>query len=206
MSEPPTDSPPFPVALKLAGKRCLVLGQGRDAAARAQALLATGARVVVVHPSPGSEVQALQFGSGQLSIERRAFSAADLDGAWLVVQTERDAALAARLARECDERRLFFCAVDQPEYGSFAHAAVARANALFVAIGTNGKAPALARRLRELFQELFDAAGLAAYVERLGALREATPSAERVKVLGEAVRELKLEGQLVVPDSGPRAR
>ncbi len=194
-----SDSPSFPVTLKLEGRRCLVLGQGRDAAARAQGLLAAGAPVTVVHPNPGSEVQALQFRSGQLSIERRAFSVSDLDSAWLVVQTDRDPELAQRVARECDERRLFFCAVDQPEYGSFAHTALARAGALFAAIGTNGKAPALARRLRELLQELFDKANLGAFVERLAELREHTPSPERAKVLGDAVKGLRIEGELVLP-------
>jgi precorrin-2 dehydrogenase / sirohydrochlorin ferrochelatase len=201
MSETSAAAPPFPVALKLVGRRCLVVGQGSEAAARAAALLDAGATVDVIHPSPGSEVQALQFRTERLSIERRQWLVGDLQNCWLAVLTDRDPEVASRLAEECEARGLFFCAVDQPKYGSFAHVALARAGALFAAVGSNGRAPALARRLREVLQELFDAAKLGEYVEHVAALREKTPSAERARVLGAAVGGVRIEGKLVLPDA-----
>jgi siroheme synthase (precorrin-2 oxidase/ferrochelatase) len=174
----------FPVALRLEGRRCLVVGTNEDAAARARALAEAGASVVTA----------------------RDFAPAELEGVWLAVLTEREPELAARMQRECEARRLFFCAVDQPEAGSFAHLALARAGNVTAAIGTNGEAPALARRLRELLQELFDRAGLAAFAERHAELRRATPSERRRDVLGEDVRELRLEGELVLPGAGKPPR
>lgn len=174
----------FPIALKLKGRRCLVVGDGHEAAARAQALTDAGAEVLLVRPED--------------------YESSDLDGAWLAIQTTRDVELAARVAAEAERRRIFFCAVDQPAFNSFAHVAIARAGDLFVAVSSNGRAPALARRLRELLQALFDRSGLAAYAEELAALRERTPSAERARVLNAAVAELELEGELKIPERPPR--
>lgn len=170
--------PAFPIALKLVAKRCLVVGKNEEARARAAALEAAGAVVTVVEQ----------------------FSAQDLDGAWLAVLTERDPALAERVAREAEARRVFFCAVDQPEVGSYSHVAITRAGPVFAAFGTQGEAPALARKLRELVEELFTKAGLGSFAERLAELRRRTPPERRRDVLNAAVDDVRLEGTLVLPD------
>jgi siroheme synthase (precorrin-2 oxidase/ferrochelatase) len=171
-------TPAFPVALKLVGRACLVVGTGDEARARAAALEAAGAKVTIV--------------SG-------AFVPSDLDGMWLAVLTDRDEELATRIARAAEERRVFFCAVDQPEAGSYSHVAIARAGPVFAALGTQGEAPALARRLRELLEELFNAAGLGPFAERLAALRRDTPPERRRDVLNEAVEGVRIDGNLVLP-------
>jgi len=170
-------TPWFPVALKLGGRRCLVVGTSEDAQGRARALTEAGAVVVAA----------------------AAFSPADLDGVWLAVLADRDVELAARMDRECEQRRIFFAAVDEPRFGSYSHLALARAGDVVVAIGTNGEAPALARRLRELFQAMFARSGLAAFVARHAALRRLTPPERRRDVLGADVRDVRLEGELVLP-------
>lgn len=167
----------FPVALKLEGRRCLVVGTSEEARSRARALADAGAAVSV----------------------STSFSPADLDGAWLAVLADRDVELAARMDRECEARRVFFAAVDEPRFGSYSHLALARAGNVVVAIGTNGEAPALARRLRELFQDLFARSGLAGFAERHAALRRLTPAERRRDVLGADVRDVRLEGELVLP-------
>jgi siroheme synthase-like protein len=155
----------FPVALKLAGRSVLVVGGGDEAAARAEALLAAGARVTVVSESPAERVAALAT-AGRVELARRSPVPADLDGCWLLVLADRNPALADELAREAEKRSLFYCAVDDSRVGSFSHVAIARAGLVFAAVGSQGEAPALARRLRELFDGLFARAGLAAFAER----------------------------------------
>jgi siroheme synthase-like protein len=188
----------FPVALKLAGRAVLVVGGGDEAASRAEALLAAGARVSVVSEAPGERVTALAAG-GRVELVRRAPVAADLDGRFLLVLADRNPALADELGREAEKRSLFYCAVDDSRVGSFSHLAIARAGLVFAAVGSQGEAPALARRLRELFDGLFARAGLAAFAERLAELRRATPPEERREVLDAAVRGLELRGDLVLP-------
>lgn len=188
----------FLVGLKLDGRGCLVVGAGEEAERRATALAHAGARVHVVseHPSPALERLSE---SGSVSLSARAFTESDLDGAWLAVLTDMDRAVAERMFHAAEARRVFFCAVDQPDLGSFSHVALARSGPVTVAISTNGRAPALARRLREELVRVFDAAGLGAFAERLAALRDRTPSARRKAVLGEAVEGVALSGELRLP-------
>jgi siroheme synthase-like protein len=168
----------FPVALKLAGKKCLVVGSGDEARLRARAFEDAGASVLVVE---------------------RDFDPAHLDGVWLAVLTHQNAELAARIARAAEERRVLFCAVDQPAFGSYSHLAVTRAGPLFAAIGTQGEVPALARRMRELLAQLFSEARLDAFAQRLAELRRRTPPERRRAVLNSAVESVRIEGRLVLP-------
>jgi siroheme synthase-like protein len=188
----------FPVALKLSGRSVLVAGGGEEAALRAEALLAAGARVTIASEAPGERVEALGR-DGRVELVRRAVLPADLDGRWLLVLAERNPTLADELGREAERRALFYCAVDDSRVGSFSHVAIARAGLVFAAVGSQGEAPALARRLRELFDGLFAQAGLADFAERLAELRRVTPPEKRREVLDAAVRGVKLEGHLILP-------
>jgi siroheme synthase (precorrin-2 oxidase/ferrochelatase) len=122
----------------------------------------------------------------------------------LLVLADRNPALADELAAEAERRALFYCAVDDVRVGSFSHVAIARAGLVFAAIGSQGEAPALARRLREVFDALFARAGLAEFTERLAELRRVTPPEKRREVLGAAVRDVRFEGELVLPVHEPK--
>jgi siroheme synthase-like protein len=184
----------YPLNLLLDDRKCVVVGGGAEAALRAGNLLEAGARVLVVgeDATPGLEALA----SPRLSVERRPFADSDLDDAWLVVQATQDAALARRVGGACEARRIFFCAVDQPENSSYSHLALVRAGSLTVAIGTEGRAPALGRRLREELARVLGEAGAADEVERLAVLRAATPAAERRETFGRAVADVHFTGAL----------
>jgi len=184
----------YPIQLQLAGKKCLVVGGGPEAERRARAMLHAGARVLVIAPEEDGASFGLTHES--LSVERRSFREPDLDETWLVVQVAMDDALAAEVSRCCAERRVFFCAVDQPHFSSYSHMALARSGALTIAISTEGQAPALGRRLRDELSRVLDAADAAREVERLSALRAATPPVRRREVLTRAVADVELTGEL----------
>jgi precorrin-2 dehydrogenase/sirohydrochlorin ferrochelatase len=135
-----------------------------------------------------------------IQLARRQFIESDLDQKWLAVLTDSDPVLAARMARAAKDKKVLFCAVDAPEFNSYAHVAVARADTLFLAIGTEGRAPALSRRLREELQRLLDEAGADRFVAALAALRQTTPSADRAARLGQAVAALRFTGRLELPE------
>jgi precorrin-2 dehydrogenase/sirohydrochlorin ferrochelatase len=193
----------FPVALKLSGRPVLVVGGGDEAVLRADALLAAGARVTVVSDAPNEKLVGMAR-DARIDLVQRAPVATDLDGRWLLVLADRNPALADELAAEAERRALFYCAVDDVRVGSFSHVAIARAGLVFAAIGSQGEAPALARRLREVFDALFARAGLAEFTERLAELRRVTPPEKRREVLGAAVRDVRFEGELVLPVHEPK--
>src|ERR1700686_3017120 len=70
----------LPLFVDLAGRRVLLVGAGRVAAAKLGQLLAARADVRVVALDVCEEVE-----RAGVPVERRAFEAADLDGVWLVV-------------------------------------------------------------------------------------------------------------------------
>lgn len=184
----------YPLNLLLDDRKCVIVGGGPEAAVRAGNLLEAGARVLLIGEEETLGLEALS--SARLQVEVRRFQEGDLDDAWLVVQVTQDAELARRVGRSCQARRIFFCALDQPENSSYAHLALVRAGSLTVAIGTEGRAPALGRRLREELGRVLSEAGAAEEVERLAALRAATPSAERREALGRAVADVHFTGSL----------
>jgi siroheme synthase-like protein len=188
----------FPIALHLEGKPCLVVGSNEEAAERARALSDVGAQVEVVTLRPGLSLTAV-IGSRGLVHHQREFMPSDLDGKWLAVLTDRDLALGAAMAEAAEQRRVLFCATDQPQNNSFSHMAQARAGIVTVSISTNGRAPALGRRLREELSRVLGDAGLARFADELAELRERTPSAERHDVLGAAVADVYFEGRLLLP-------
>jgi siroheme synthase-like protein len=189
------NSDDFPVALKLHGKKCLIIGSAPETAERGWQLLASGARVQIIAAKPNSALLTLsRLELGCLS--QRAWHPEDLNDCWLVVFTDKSAEEAETLGRLCNDRHLLFCAVDQPQYGNFNHVAVARAGRLWAAVGTGGAAPALAARLRHLLQELFDRSNLADVAERFAQLRAKTPSHLRRDTLRRAAERLQLRGEL----------
>jgi uroporphyrin-III C-methyltransferase/precorrin-2 dehydrogenase/sirohydrochlorin ferrochelatase len=133
----------FPAFLKLEARRVVVVGGGRVAASKLEALLQAGADVTVVAPSIVPEI--MQTG---VKIERRPFRESDLDGAWWVVaaappEVNRAVGVAA------ESRRVFVNAVDDPQHATAYLGGVVRRADVTVAISTNGRAPALAGLLRE---------------------------------------------------------
>ncbi len=133
----------FPIFLKLFGRKVVLVGGGRVAAAKLESLVGTGAQLVVIAPEVRPELQ-----RPGISIQRREFAPADLDGAWLAIaassgEVNRQVAVAA------EERRVFLNAVDDPDSGSAYAGGVLRRDGLTLAISTSGQAPALAGLLRE---------------------------------------------------------
>jgi len=121
----------------------LVVGGGPMAASKITSLLAEGADVHVVAPDVREEIA--QAG---VTIERRPFAAADVDGAWYVVAAAPPDVNRQVLAA-ADAQRIFVNAVDDPANATAYLGGVVRRDGVTVAISTEGRAPALAGLLRE---------------------------------------------------------
>ena len=94
----------FPVFLKLSGRRVVVVGRARWRPARSRASSTPGAQVTVIAPEVVPELE-----RADLTLVRRAFRPADLDGAWLVVaaappEVNREVRAAAEQRRRVRER------------------------------------------------------------------------------------------------------
>jgi len=137
----------FPVNLLVDGRRCVVVGAGRIAARKIEALVQAGARVHVVAPAVGPEVRAWVEG-GIVELDERAFDPSDLDDAWLATAATDDPAVNRAVYEAGETRRVWVNAADDPANCSATLMSVVRQGDLVVTVGTGGRSPALAAWLR----------------------------------------------------------
>jgi uroporphyrin-III C-methyltransferase / precorrin-2 dehydrogenase / sirohydrochlorin ferrochelatase len=133
----------FPAFLNLHSRRAIVVGGGPVAASKLEALLAAGADVTVVAPDVVPEID-----RPGVTIVRRPFEDADLDGAWWVVAAA-SSDVNKRVRAAADARRIFVNAVDDPQHATAYLGGVVKRHGVTIAISTDGRAPALAGLLRE---------------------------------------------------------
>jgi uroporphyrin-III C-methyltransferase/precorrin-2 dehydrogenase/sirohydrochlorin ferrochelatase len=178
----------LPLFLKLTGRDVVVVGGGRVAAAKLQALVDAGARIRVIAPKVAAEID-----RPGVDVVKRSFMPSDLDGAWLVVaaatpEVNRQVAVAA------EARRIFVNAVDDPENASAFLSGTLRRDGVTIAISTSGDAPALTSLLREGLDATLpadlDAWMTQAREQRTRWRRHAVPMSERKPKLLEAINKL----------------
>lgn len=144
----------FPMFLKLAGRRCLVVGAGAVAEEKIDGLLATGAEIRVVAPWATLKIQKLAR-EKKLHWEARRFRPADLKGAFLVVAATSSPRVHEKIYREARRRGVLCNVVDDPPRCDFYYGSVVRRGALQIAISTDGQSPALSQRLRKTLERQF---------------------------------------------------
>lgn len=159
----------FPMFVKLAGRRCLVVGAGAVGEAKIESLLRTGAEVSVVAPRVTTRV-AEWASAGAIRWYDRPFRQNDLDGIFLVIAATSCPEVNECVYREATQRGVLCNAADEPEHCDFFYPAVVRSGALQIAISTGGHSPALAQRLRRELEQHFSAA-YAAWLEELAHAR-----------------------------------
>jgi siroheme synthase-like protein len=138
----------YPVNLLIEGRRCVVVGAGRIAARKVQALVDAGADVHVVAPEAVDEIRAAHD-AGRLTWHPRAFAPADLDDAWLATSATADPATNRTVFEAGEARRIWVNSADDPESCSFTLMSLVRQGDLVVTVGTGGRSPALATYLRD---------------------------------------------------------
>jgi len=138
----------YPVNLLVRGRRVVVVGGGRIAARKIEALLEAGAVVHVVALDLVDELQVARD-EGRITVAERSFESTDLDGAWLVTAATSTAAVNRAVFEAGEARRVWVNAADDPSNCSFTLMSVVRQGDLVVTVGTGGRSPALATYLKD---------------------------------------------------------
>jgi precorrin-2 dehydrogenase / sirohydrochlorin ferrochelatase len=168
------DMPLFPILVKIKARKCLVVGAGKIATAKAAGLLSHGAEVLVVSPRATEWIRA-QADGGKLTWERRNFADSDVEGAFLVVAATNSNSTNEAVFRACQARSVLCNVVDEPERCDFFYPAIVRRGPLQIAISTGGRSPGLARRLRTELERQFGPE-YGEWVEYVGEMRKQTLS------------------------------
>jgi precorrin-2 dehydrogenase / sirohydrochlorin ferrochelatase len=144
----------LPIFLKLATRRCLVVGAGKAAEEKIQKLLACDAVVHVVAMTATPKIQAWARNKNLLWDKRR-FESQDLDGVFLAVLATSSKAVNRGAYEEAQHRGILCNTARDRSYCNFYFPSVVRRGPLQIAISTAGHSGALAQRLREELEREF---------------------------------------------------
>ncbi|MGL5522857.1 MAG: siroheme synthase CysG [Aeromonas veronii] len=160
----------LPIFCRLDNKPVLLVGGGEVAERKARLLLDAGAQLTVVAPELDPELAELAA-NGSIEWLAGEFAPAQLTGKWLVVAATDRREVNALVYQSANQARIFANVVDDPKRSSFIMPSIIDRSPLMVAISSGGKAPVLARLLREKLEALLPQ-HLGAVAAFAGSLRE----------------------------------
>lgn len=143
----------FPLFCRMQGRRCLLVGAGDVAERKARLLLEAGAELLVgaLDFSPAFRQWAEQKA---VTLLPGHFDAAWLTGCWLVVAATNDDAINQQVAEAAEKQQIFCNLVDAPQQASAIMPSIIDRSPLMVAVSSGGRAPVLARLLREKLEAM----------------------------------------------------
>ena len=202
----------YPIFLDLNGRRVVIIGGGSVATRKAETILGTGARLVVVAPRLDDTLRKVcagtkagstpSTGSGQTSspqaelIESK-YSKDYIGRATLVIAATNDEVLNKQIYKDCQELEILCNVVDSPGLCDFYVPAVVQRGDLQIAVGTDGKSPAYAGHLRKKLENIFtDKHG--EFLAQLEAIRgfvieKLADATERKAILGQLAGDESFE-------------
>jgi len=151
------ETPLYIACLRLAGRRCVVVGGGAVGRQKVEGLLACDAQVTLIAPRATAEL-ADYAEQGTIAWERRPYAGeGDLANAFLVIAATEQADLNMRIFADAERRAMLVNVVDVPPLCNFILPAIVRSGPLAIAISTAGSSPALAKRIAAEVAERFGA-------------------------------------------------
>ncbi len=145
----------FPVFIQLNHLHTLLVGGGNVALEKLSALLGNSpdATIKVVAKEISPAVQTFTRDYPTVSLHKRTFEDADLDGVDVVFVAADNAELNKHIRKEGRKRHLLINVADKPDLCDFYLGSVVKKGNLKLGISTNGKSPTIAKRLKELLND-----------------------------------------------------
>ncbi|MFE2557743.1 uroporphyrinogen-III C-methyltransferase [Streptomyces sp. NBC_00090] len=143
--------PAYPVGLRLAGRRVVVLGGGQVAQRRLPALIAAGADITLISPSATPSVEAMAE-AGEITWVKRRYEDGDLADVWYALVATTDATANAAASAEAERTRTWCVRSDDAEAATAWTPATGRGEGVTVAVLT-GHDPRRSAAVRDAILE-----------------------------------------------------
>lgn len=141
------------IEVNLEGRNVLVVGGGRIALRKVKTLLPTGARITVVAPQFDPEFKTLQIPEHSLTkldLQEHAYDPMDLRGIFMVYICTDQPAVNAQVSNDARARRILVNnACDYLDGDFIVPARMDFGENITVTVSTRGRAPSLAKKLKE---------------------------------------------------------
>lgn len=165
-NDPGLSSAFYPVALKVDGRACLVVGAGGVAARKVSNLARCGAHVTVIAPKVCAEITELSSEQDGMEgvtrdhlvrIVRRRYRSGDVHGYRLVVTATGIQEVDRTVAEEAESAGIWVNSADDVRNSSFILPSILRDDPVCISVSTSGASPALATWLRDRIAEALGA-------------------------------------------------
>jgi uroporphyrin-III C-methyltransferase/precorrin-2 dehydrogenase/sirohydrochlorin ferrochelatase len=143
----------LPIFTKLENRPCLVIGGGEIALRKVHLLLKAGAEVTVCSLAFHAKLKE-KAEAGQITLINGTFTESLLDNQWLVIAATNEKEVNLQVAESANKRQLLVNVVDDAAISSFIMPSIVDRSPIIVAISSGGKAPVLARLIRERLEAL----------------------------------------------------
>jgi uncharacterized protein len=146
----------FPVFLKLENMKVLVVGGGNVGFEKLNAILqnspATEVKLVALAINEG--VLTLAKKHPNITLEEKEFEEDDLNDVQVVIVAVNDSYASQTISTLARQKGKLVNVADKPHLCDFYLSSIVQKGNLKIAISTNGKSPTLAKRLKEIFNEM----------------------------------------------------
>jgi siroheme synthase-like protein len=146
----------FPVFLKLEQMRLLIVGGGNIGLEKLNTVLqnSPSTKITLVGITIKNEIKHIASHRRNIRLQERAFIVDDLEDADLVVVAIDDPIVSAEISLAAKQKGKLVNAADKPELCDFYLGSVVKKGSLKIAISTNGKSPTIAKRLKEVINNM----------------------------------------------------
>ena len=183
----------FPVFLKLEKLSLLIVGGGYVGMEKLTAVLQNSpeANVKLVATVIGDEIKTLSKNYPKLILIERPYQSNDIDGADIVIAAVNDRTISEQVVADAKQKNKLVNAADKPDLSDFYLSSVVQKGNLKIAISTNGKSPTIAKRIKEVLNEIMPDE-LDAVLNNMQSIRNKLSGdfTEKVKQLNEITKSL----------------
>ena len=146
----------YPIFLKLEKVNTLLVGAGNVGLEKLHSLLSNSpeAKITIVAPVVKEELRRLSWKHPSTKILQKEFEPADLEDKDLVILATDNPALHETIKELAREKGLLVNVADTPDLCDFYLGSIVQKGHLKIAISTNGKSPTIAKRLKEVINDM----------------------------------------------------
>lgn len=146
----------FPIFLKLENLRILIVGGGYVGMEKLEAVIsnspATAITLVATQISNAIKEVAAQYPN--ISLIEKPYDSSYLAGNDIVIAAINDPVVSQQVVADAKSKKILVNAADKPDLCDFYLSSVVKKGDLKIAISTNGKSPTIAKRMKEVLQEI----------------------------------------------------
>lgn len=146
----------YPVFLKLERLTILLVGAGNVALEKLQSLLSNSpnAKITVIAPLVKEELRDFLKDFPACSIIQREFQPGDIENKELIFLATDNAPLHVEIKRLAIQKGILVNVADTPGLCDFYLGSIVQKGGLKIAISTNGKSPTIAKRIKEMLNDM----------------------------------------------------